>query len=39
MIFLWTQAYNNNTLLLAGIGYKTQGAQLKKGKRKRSHFF
>jgi len=22
MIFLWTQAYNNNTLLLAGISYK-----------------
>jgi hypothetical protein len=35
---LWAQAYNNNTLSLAAIRYKIQGAQLWKGKRKRSLF-
>jgi hypothetical protein len=40
---LWAPAYNNNTLPDTGISSnkikKIQGAQLWKGKRKRSHFF
>jgi hypothetical protein len=36
---LWAKAYNNNTLLLAAIIYKRQGAQLWKVKGKEVIFF